>query len=177
LAFNRFKELPMPVDTTKVEGRRKLDYKSLEEVLADAERLSSGPPVKTLGNWSAGQIYKHLADSFNSSIDGSTMTFPWYFRLMATAFKKMLLRGPMPPGFKAPTDGANNSVVPGPTSTEEGLAELRAAVERLGRDPRRVKSPLLGSLSNEEWNRLHLNHANLHMSFLVPQPAPAAVPA
>jgi hypothetical protein len=157
----------MPVDTAKVQGRRKVDYASLEELLADADRVSSGP-VKALGNWSAGQIFRHLAVSFNNSIDGSTMTFPWYFRLMARIFKKQLLRGPMPPGYKLPPDAAK-TLLPGPTSNEEGLADLHAAVSRLEREPQRAKSPVLGVLSNEEWNQLHLKHANLHMSFLVPQ--------
>ena len=88
----------MPVNTARVEGRRKLDYKSLTELLADADRLGSGP-VKALGNWSAGQIFRHLAVSYNSSIDGFTMTFPWYMRLMAKIFKNKLLAGPMPAGI------------------------------------------------------------------------------
>jgi Protein of unknown function (DUF1569) len=77
--------MSMPVNTAKVDGRRKLDYASLEEVLADADRLSSRP-VKVLGNWSAGQIFRHLALAFNGSIDGFTMTFPWPLRLMARFF-------------------------------------------------------------------------------------------
>src|SRR5271163_177628 len=50
-----FEELPMAVNTAKVEGRRKVTYTSFEDLLVDADRLSAGP-VKTLGNWSAGQI-------------------------------------------------------------------------------------------------------------------------
>ncbi len=45
----------MPVKTTKVAGRRELNFTSLDEVLADADRLSSGR-VKVLGNWSPGQV-------------------------------------------------------------------------------------------------------------------------
>ena len=45
----------MPVNIAKAEGRRKLDYASIEEPLADADRLGSGP-VKVVGNWSSGQI-------------------------------------------------------------------------------------------------------------------------
>jgi len=30
-----------------------------------------------------------------------------------------------------------------------------------------VSHPLFGKLSREEWNRFHLRHAELHMSFLV----------
>jgi len=111
----------MPVNTAKVEGRRKLDYASLAEVLADADRLSSGP-VKLLGNWSAGQIFRHLAIAYNGSIDGFTLTFPWYFRVMARVFKNKLISGPMPAGFNLPAEGAKE-MAPGPTSTEKGLAD------------------------------------------------------
>ncbi len=157
----------MAVDTAKVQGRRKVAYASLDEMLADAERVTSGG-FKTLGNWSAGQIFLHLAQSFDTSIDGSDLEFPWYLRTLARLFKKQMLKGPMPPGFKLPPKAAE-VLVPPPTSTEEGLAALRAAVARLEREPARAISPILGEMSGEEWNRLHLNHANLHMSFLVPE--------
>jgi Protein of unknown function (DUF1569) len=157
----------MPVATAKVAGRRKLDFASLQEVLADADRLSSGP-ITMLGNWSAGQIFRHLATAYNGSIDGFTMTFPWYFRLMATVFKKKLVAMPMPPGFNLPGAGAKE-MAPAPASTEEGLAELHSAVARLENDSRRARHPMLGDLTKEQWNQVHLNHANLHMSFLVPQ--------
>jgi Protein of unknown function (DUF1569) len=157
----------MPVNTAKVTGRRKLDYASLEEVLADADRLSSAD-VKMLGNWSAGQIFRHLARAYNGSIDGFTMTFPWYLRMMARIFKKQLVNGPMPAGFNLPAASAK-SVLPEPTSTAEGLAELRAAVARLNQEPHRAEHPLFGELSKEQWNTVHRKHASLHISFLVPQ--------
>ena len=51
----------MPVNTAKIEGRRTVNYSSLQEVLTDAERLGSGG-VKAIGNWSPGQIYSsHIA--------------------------------------------------------------------------------------------------------------------
>ncbi len=112
----------MPVKTAEVEGRRKLDYASFEELLADADRLGSGP-VKAIGNWSAGQVFKHLATVYNGSIDGIAMTLPWHIRVMAGLFKKRLLSGPMPAGIKLPTDG-EKTLMPEPTSTEAGLADL-----------------------------------------------------
>jgi hypothetical protein len=158
----------MPVNTAKVQGRRNVKYSSIQDVLADAERLSSGP-VKALGNWSPGQIYRHLAQGYNASIDGTNVSvMPWYFLLIARLFRKKILAGPMPPGFKLPPDAAK-TLVPGPTTTEEGLAELRAAVARLARESKRAKSPVFGDMTNEEWNQLHLNHSALHMSFLVPE--------
>ncbi len=83
-------------------------------------------------------------------------------------FKKKLIAGAMPPGMKLPPNFAA-AVIPEPTSIEEGLAELRAAIARLEQEPHRARKPLFGNLTKEEWNRIHLNHAKLHMSFLVPQ--------
>jgi hypothetical protein len=157
----------MPVNTAKVDGRRILDYTSLQDVLADAERLSSGK-VKPLGNWSPGQIYRHLAKAYNGSIDGFEGTFPWYIRLMAGLFKRKLISGAMPPGVKLPDEFAKG-VMPEATSTEDGLADLRAAIARLEQEPRRAASPVFGNLTKEEWDQIHLNHAKLHMSFLVPE--------
>src|SRR5579871_3266300 len=113
----------MPVDTTKVEGRRKLDFASYDELLADAERVTSGQ-FKTLGNWSAGQIFRHLAVTYNNSIDGFPMIFPWYFRLMCKVFKKKILKMSMPAGFKLQPEAAK-TMDPGPTSTAEGLGTAR----------------------------------------------------
>jgi hypothetical protein len=157
----------MSVNTAKVEGRWAVDYATLEEVVADAERLSAGP-IKTLGNWSAGQIFTHLATAFNGSIDGFAYTFPWPMRMIAKAFKGKLMAGPMPSGLKVPA-GFAREVMPAPTSTEEGLAALRAAVARLASEPHRARHPILGDFSKDEWDRMHLKHANLHMSFLAPE--------
>jgi Protein of unknown function (DUF1569) len=154
----------MPVNTAKVSARRKLDYKSFDELLADADRLSSGN-VKTLGNWSPGQIFQHLANAFNGSIDGFPGGFPWFIRAMGRIFKKRLIGGPMPAGMNMP-DKIAKAVMPEPTSTDVGLANLHAAVSRLKLAPHRAAHPVFGKVSKEEWNTMHLKHASLHMSFL-----------
>ncbi len=157
----------MPVDTGKLSNRREVHYTSLQDVLNDADRLTRGK-FKTLGNWSAGQIFMHLAKSFSDSIDGSAMRLPWFYKLIGPLLKNKLIRGPMAPGVKLP-ESAARATVPGPTSTEEGLAALRSAIGRLETESKRARSPFLGAMTRDEWNRLHLNHSALHMSFLVPQ--------
>jgi Protein of unknown function (DUF1569) len=154
----------MSVNTAKVDARRKLDYKSFDELLADADRLSSGN-VKTLGNWSPGQIFQHLAIAFNGSIDGFPAGFPWIIRVMGRLFKKKLISGPMPAGLKVPKNFAK-VVMPEPIATEVGLANLHAAVSRLKQSQNRAEHPVFGDISREEWDSIHLKHANLHMSFL-----------
>jgi len=155
----------MPIDTKKVKDRRKVAYASLRDVLADAERLSQGQ-VKALGNWSPGQVFLHLANTLNSSIDGFDARAPWYFRTVARLMKKKLLAGQMPPGYQLPADAAR-TLVPGPTSPEEGLAALRTAIARQERESNRAKNPVFGELTRDEWDQLHLKHSALHMSFLV----------
>jgi hypothetical protein len=157
----------MSVDTARVQGRRKLDYASLDEVVTDAERLSSGT-IKTLGNWSPGQIFRHLAIAYNGSIDGFPPAFPWFMRMIGKALKRVFMKNPMPAGLKLPPKFAA-VVLPSPTTTEEGLAELRLAVARLARESERAEHPIFGKISKEEWNSLHLKHANLHMGYLIPE--------
>ena len=154
----------MPVNTAKVSSRRELDYKSFDEFLADVDCLSDGN-IKTLGNWSAGQIFQHLANAFNGSIDGLPQAFPWFICATARMFKKKLIGGAMPAGIKMPAKLAA-AVMPEPTPTETGLANLRAAVARLKQEPHRAAHPVFGRITTDEWNTVHLKHASLHMSFL-----------
>ena len=58
----------MTVDTKKVTQRREVRYDSYDDLLSDAEHLASGD-VQTVGNWTLGQIFQHLAKTLNSSID------------------------------------------------------------------------------------------------------------
>jgi hypothetical protein len=156
----------MPIDTGKVNQRRAVSYASLREVLADAERLSQGK-IKALGNWSPGQVFEHLARTMNQSIDGANFKIHWLVRMILPLMKSRMLKGPMRPGFKLPA-GAARELVPGPTSTADGLAALRAATQRQERESKRAPSPAFGALTRDEWDRLHLIHAALHMSFLMP---------
>ncbi|MBI5759683.1 MAG: DUF1569 domain-containing protein [Planctomycetales bacterium] len=153
----------MSVKTKQVQGRRTVRYESLRDLLNDAEKLASAD-VRTLGNWSFGQILKHNAMSLDSSIDGSGFMLPAPVRwLMSLMMKQKFLTKPIPPGFKSP-----DSFVPGETSIKEGLSALRAAIERQNRETKRALHPGFGQFTNDEWNQFNLRHAEMHMSFVVP---------
>jgi hypothetical protein len=160
----------MTVDTTKVQGRRELHFNSVEDIRADVERLTQGD-VRTLGNWSAGQILKHLAIVMDSSIDGPAFRLPWYMRLIGRLMRKRLLNRPMSAGFQLPAYAAK-VLVPPPTSFEEGLTAFRNAIHRQQSEPGRKPSPFLGELTPEAWLRLHCRHAELHLGFLTSEEAP-----
>ena len=158
----------MTVDTKKVAQRREVHYDSYDDLLADAERLVSGD-VQTVGNWTLGQIFKHLAQSLNSSIDGTNMKFPWLMKKIFLLFmnKEKMLNEALSPGFKIPKKG-DAQFSPDPSvSTEEGLASLRAAIDRCQTETSRAEHPAFGELIREEWDKFNLRHAELHMSFAV----------
>ena len=155
----------MTVNTKQVQGRRTVRYTSLDEFLADARRLAD-TEVQTLGNWSQGQIYEHLARSLDSSIDGAGFSFPAPLRWMMSLFmKRKFLTQPIPPGFKPPKKA--QKYIPGETSVADGLASLEAATARQQQETDRALHPGFGTLSREEWDQFNLRHAELHMSFLV----------
>ena len=157
---------PAQVETKKVTGRRTLHFATLADCLADAEMLARSR-VRCLGNWSAGQIFQHVATGMNSSIDGARFKPSLLFRLILPLFKKRILTKGMTPGFKLPPAAAR-VLVPGDTDTEAGLAAIRSAIARLQTEENRAPSPFLGKLTREESDQLHLRHAELHFSFIVP---------
>lgn len=155
----------MTVETAKVEGRRKLDYKSYAELLADADKLSSGP-INTLGNWSAGQIFVHLAKAYKGAIDGFPFVFPWYFRDGLDVQEKAAC------GLNAVRvqDDATSCRLVGTRVHHHGDRPGRASCRRgeVRAQPNRATHPIFGNLSKEEYDTLNLKHASMHMSFLVP---------
>jgi hypothetical protein len=156
----------MAIDTRKVAGRRQLHFDTLADNLSEVERLNQGQ-INTLGNWSGGQILKHLATVMNGSIDGAPMRFAWPLRVLGRMLKGRILRSGMTPGFQLKRQAAE-VLVPPATSWEEGLAIFRQAIKRLQTETKREPSPFLGPMTREEWDQLHCRHAELHLSFLVP---------
>lgn len=154
----------MPINTKKVQGRRKVRYASLDELLAEAKQFAASE-VRRLGNWSPGQIYEHLARTMNSSIDGFDFSMPAPVRwIMSLLMKKKFLYKEVPAGFKSTA-----KYIPADISNEAGLAALEKSIERQKAESSRVKHPGFGAISRDEWEAFHLRHAEMHMSFLVPK--------
>lgn len=161
----------MTVDTKSVVGRRMVSYSSYADLIADADRLASGP-VKTVGNWTYGQILQHLAISFNSSIDGIPFTAPIAFRFIARWFlKSRFLNKSLPSGYQVPDEARDHFVPAESADVQQSLEALKAAIERCQRETKRCKHALLGNLTLDEWEKFGLRHAEMHMSFAMPEPA------
>lgn len=155
------------IDTAQVKGRRELHFASVDDILADVERLASAQEIRALGNWSPGQVFKHLAILMNGSIDGIDHQLPGVVQLLLRLFlKNRLLNKPMPPGFQLPRTAS--AIIPPETTVEAGLANIRQAIGRLKVETASGRHPALGQLTREEWHKLHCRHSELHLSFLIP---------
>jgi hypothetical protein len=150
------------INTRSVEGRRTVRYPTYDELLKDAERIATSDQVETLGNWSVGQIFKHLADAIESSIDGSGFVLPWPIRVVFTMLmKRKYLYDSLPAGFKAP-----KRFQPEPIDAKEALDALRSAIGRVNSETDRVMHPAFGQITREEWDQFNLRHCEMHMSFI-----------
>ena len=156
----------MAVKTAEVKDRRLLVFRDFEEILRDVNRLAAGEP-KQLGNWSLGQICQHLANAINIALDGTPVRTPWAFYVIGPMVKKRILASGMRPGFQL-SEKTASALLPGQATTASGVAALEKAIQRWQGEPQRHRHPFFGQMTNDEWDRLHLRHAEMHLSFLLP---------
>jgi hypothetical protein len=161
------------INTKKVTGRRQLDFSTLADVLADAEKIAASEGAGTLrilGNWTPGQAFNHVATWASFPYDGypPKLKPPWWVKILAKMMRGRLFSGGLKPGFNIPgVPGGTLGIEP--ISTQDGLAKLRAAFARLDTAPPAIPNPVFGPLTHDEWKKLNISHAMLHFSFLVPK--------
>ena len=153
--------------TSDVTERRKLVFASLDDFLDDARTLASGQ-YTTLGHWNYGQILGHLANSMHWSLDGFPFQWPWVMRtFVAPLIRNSALTRPLRPGYRLPRSAAS-SLPDVSLTVAESLADCQRAIDRLAVETPAARHPLFGKMASEEWVMLHIRHAELHMSFVVP---------
>jgi hypothetical protein len=153
--------------TAEQTERRSLHFTTLDEVRDDIQTLAAGSHV-TVGNWSFAQILDHLGSSLNASIDGFPFKAAWAVRwLVAPFIKNSILTKQMKPGFALPKKFS--SYLPSDDCTmDEALPKVLSAIKRFDNEIPSSDHPFFGKMASEEWMRLHLRHAELHLSFVVP---------
>ena len=148
-----------------IEGRRKLEFATLDEVIPEVDRLLRGH--RTLGNWSLGQICNHLADSIVMSIEGPPIKAPWVVRKTVgpILLARILKTGRFPNGIKLPRKYEPR---PGVDARAEAEA-LRAATRLLAMHGGPMADhPLAGPLPRASWERFLCIHSAHHLGFVVP---------
>jgi hypothetical protein len=159
------------VDTGKVAGRRELRFESIDQALADVDRLAEverAGRLRRLGNWTLGQTLGHLAAWVEYGYTGCPLKVPFFIRWILRLRKRKFLYGPMRSGVKIPgVEGGTLATDPMPL--DEAVERYRRVMERLKTEAPTAPSPIFGRLTHEEWIALNLRHAELHLSFLVPE--------
>ncbi len=154
-----------------VPGHRKLRFKNINDVHSEIDRIVAAERTGTLrrsGGWTTGQVFGHLATWITYGYEGYPMRVPWFIRFILRFRVKRYLRDGMPAGVRIP-NVAGGTYGTELLSTAEGTQRLRAALERLGREPATFDSPAFGKLTDEQRVALNLRHAELHLGFLHPQ--------
>jgi hypothetical protein len=145
-------------------GRRPLQFRSLDEVMPDVERLLAGHA--TVGNWTLAQICRHLATVMRRVVDlpASTPSDPSLW-VGEERKRELFESGRLPEGLTAPPQ-----VVPDETLGERDEAEgLRQAIAYYRASPGpAIPHRLLGPLTRDEWDQVQLIHITHHLSFAIP---------
>jgi hypothetical protein len=158
---------------TRTAERRALHFTSIDEILADVDRIIASERAGTLrctGNWTVGQTFGHLAAWINFAYEGFPPGAhpPWLVRVIAKLLKNTILYKPMRPGMKIGRIPEGTLGIE-PMTIDEGARRLREALRRLQRrEPPRFHSPALGPLTDDERIALNFRHAELHLGFLHP---------
>jgi Protein of unknown function (DUF1569) len=159
-----------PVDTGKVVGRRMLRFESIDEMMAEVDRLVQAEKagrLKRLGNWTLGQVLGHLAVWAEYSYTGTPLKAPLFIKLIVRLRKQKFLYGPMRAGVKIPgVKGGTLATEPMPV--DEALGRLQRVMERLKTEAPTVPNVIFGPLKHDEWIAITLRHAELHLGFLIP---------
>lgn len=148
---------------------RLLRFTSIDDVrrevrsLLDADRAGK---LSTTGNWSLGKCLGHLATWIEYSYrpEGAPVSPPWIVKFGARLLKSRLLNKAMPAGMKL-IKSPEGTLGVEEMSADAGAARLFPLLDRLERDPPIAMNPLLGKLTHDEWTKLHLRHAELHLGF------------
>jgi hypothetical protein len=152
-----------------IEGRRKLSFATLDEVIPEVDRLLQGH--RTLGKWSLGQICNHLAASMVMAVEGPPARAPWVIRKTVGPFlvTRVLKTGRFPDGIKLPR---KFDPKPGVDARAEAEA-LRAATRLFAMHTGPLADhPLAGSLPRASWERFLCIHCAHHLGFVVPGEGP-----
>jgi len=146
---------------------------SIQELAAELDTIEAAHQAGTLttaGGWTVGQNLEHCAKFIGFSLDGfgPDMKLPLLFRILGKLVFKRMAKNPngqMKPGIKLPE--SENPLLPADeVSFEDGMALMKSQVARIESGEQMLHdSPLLGSMTNELWTLVHLNHCRMHFGY------------
>lgn len=146
--------------------QRRLTFTSLDQIMPEVDRLLSAE-YTLAGQWSVGQICKHLTNAITFSVEGYPALAPWIVRktIGPVLMQRILKKGVFPQGIGLPAKFAPK---PGCDARAEAEA-LRAALRHYqGHTGAMGEHPLSGKLTRAQWDAFHIIHSAHHLGFVVP---------
>lgn len=151
-----------------VSRKRKLDFQTGDEVIAEIQRLRRDG--YTIGkNWNLTQACEHLNATMLGGMDGFGFRLPWILRATVIRWifnRKLRTRkmssGPTLARLKPTTDSRSDDE----TIIEECLATIERAKSFEGSLD---DYPFLDDLKTEDWRQFMWMHAGHHLGFLSPK--------
>lgn len=149
--------------------RREVSFQTLDEVVADAEKLAAGE-VRVVGSHSFAEILNHLAISQDAATGRVTPPPPPFFmKLMRPLIKRMVFNPkPLKPGIKLPATGESFFWPDKNIDAATALANLKESTENYNSNGPLDKHPFFGAVSRPESDSFNCRHAALHLSFVHP---------
>lgn len=157
------------IDTGKVIGRRTLRFETIDQMMAEVDRLVAAERagrLKRLGNWTLGQTLGHLAVWSEYSYTGTPLKPPFWVKWLVRLRKKAFLYGPMRAGVHIPGVKGGTLAIED-ARFDEALPRLQRVMNRLKSEAPTAPNSIFGPLTHDEWIALQLRHAELHLSFLL----------
>jgi len=159
----------MPVNAKTVQGRRDVSFQSMDDIVADAEKLAASSTTRTIGNWPIDKLIMHLSQTVDNSIDGFQSKAPLIIRLIMPFFKNKVINAKkLNPGINLPK-AIIPVAFPEAASLQDALDDLRRAVARTKTERMTARHPAFGQMTHEDWNTLHRRHSEMHLSFALPK--------
>lgn len=122
---------------------------------------------RTYGNWTAGQIYFHLAAALEGSIDGLPPGYSRLARIFVRPFRSFVTKICFPPWLPIPKAISYKLAPPANVDCAEQYERLLRALDRFQlHEGMLAPHPVLGPLTRSEWIGFHLRHAQHHLSFV-----------
>jgi len=159
------------VDTGKVVGRRILRFESIEQMMAEVDRLVEAERagrLERIGNWTLGQTLGHLSAWAEYSYTGIPLKTPFFIKWILRLRKQKFLHEPMHPGVKIPgVEGGTLATEPVPL--EDALERLKRVMAKLKSQAPTITHSIFGQLSHDEWIAINLRHGELHLGYQIPK--------
>lgn len=149
--------------------RRELTLGSMDEVVAEVERLAAGR-VTTTGKHDFPRIVRHLAMANNMTTGRlAAPKPPLLMRLILPLIRSSILNGPVKPGVKLPAKAEALFWSQDDISTQDAIAMFKDSVAYYKKHGPLPVHPFFGKATPEQSNRLLCGHAAMHLSFVHPE--------